>query len=257
MELSLTPATTSPRGVDLDMLMETGSRRRALIVDDEIESTTLLKMVLMKAGLDVVGALSGKESLQKCTRAKPDVILLDIMMPEMDGWETFTELRKLTSAPVIFVSARTEMESIVRGLQAGADDYLTKPYHPAELVARIQRVLERNNPVQHYATYHFPEISMSVNADNREVTYRSMPFYLPAKAFDVFRVLARFAPRMVNNDILANEVWGENSPKVQNRIKHLIFVLRKELEANPASPVLIVNREGIGYRLATERDIKR
>ncbi len=132
------------QGLDLDNVMQESPRKRVLIIDDEIESTTLMKLVLMSAGLDVVGVASGEESLVKASEIKPDVILLDLMMPSMDGWQTFENLRKITEAPVVFVSAKTDKFDIVRGLELGADDYVTKPFHPSELIARVQKVINRS-----------------------------------------------------------------------------------------------------------------
>lgn len=141
--ISITTNDQNDKGFDLDALDQASPRKRVLIVDDEIESTTLIKLVLMSAGLDVFGASSGKESMEKTRQRKPDIILLDLMMPSMDGWQTFENLRKITNAPVIFVSAKTDKFDIVRGLELGADDYVTKPFHPSELIARVKKVLSR------------------------------------------------------------------------------------------------------------------
>jgi two-component system KDP operon response regulator KdpE len=238
------------RGNDLDNYLDSSPRKRALIVDDEIESTTLLKMVLMSAGLDVIGAYSGNESLVKCSKLHPDVILLDLMMPVMDGWETLEKLRGITNAPVLIVSAKTGKEDIVRGLEIGVEDYITKPYHPAELIARVNRVLSRSAAASHPQQYSFPEIGLKINIKSHEVEYNQRVIELPKKEFQILSVLAYHAPETVTNEVLAKELWGDNSDKIQNRIKHLIFVLRQSLERDPSQPDLIRNREGIGYRLA-------
>ena len=240
----------SPRGNDLDNFNDSSPRRRALIVDDEIESTTLMKMVLMSAGLDVTGAYSGHESLEKCSKLHPDVILLDLMMPVMDGWETYEKLRNITNAPVLIVSARTGKEDIVRGLEIGVEDYITKPYHPAELIARVNRVLNRSAATSHPQQYHFSEIGLKINTKTHEVEYDQRLIELPKKEFQLLSILAYHAPETATNEILAKELWGDNSEKIQNRIKHLIFVLRQSLESDPSRPKLVRNREGIGYRLA-------
>ena len=245
------PAEIHPsRGNDLDNYMDASPRRRALIVDDEIESTTLMKMVLMSAGLDVIGAYSGHESLIKCSKLHPDVILLDLMMPVMDGWETYEKLRDITNAPVVIVSAKTGKEDIVRGLEIGVEDYVTKPYHPAELIARVNRVLSRSQAASPVQQYNFHEIGLKINTKTHEVEYNQRLIELPKKEFQLLSILAYHAPETVTNDALANELWGDNSDKIQNRIKHLIFVLRQSLERDPSHPDLIRNREGFGYRLA-------
>lgn len=238
------------RGIDLDLLVDGSARKRALIIDDEVEHTTLLKLILMKAGMDVVGATSGAEAVQKCARSKPDLILLDLMMPNMDGWETFRRMRELTSAPIIIVSAKTAKEDIVRGFEVGADDYLTKPYHPAELVARVNRLLMRNIPVEKSNKLVFPEIDLTIDLEDHEVVMKGKSISLTGKAFELLVLLARSAPKNVSNETIAMEIWNEDSPKVQNRIKHLVFVLRQSMEIDPSHPKLILNREKIGYRLA-------
>ncbi len=136
-----------PTGLDLDRLDPSTPRRRVMIVDDEPETVGLLKYILSNAGIDVAGADSGKSAIDKVSRIWPDLILLDLMMPEMDGMETFANIRKLTPAPVVIVSAKNQKEDIVKGLQMGADDYITKPFHPAELVARVNTVVNRSRQI--------------------------------------------------------------------------------------------------------------
>jgi|YNPNPStandDraft_1061719.scaffolds.fasta_scaffold00148_13 DNA-binding response OmpR family regulator len=249
--MTTTILTTAGYGIDLDQL-ESTERKRVLIIDDEVQSMLLLKSVMMRAGLDVIGATSGEEAIQKCNKVHPDIILLDLMMPMMDGWEIYQQLRRITTAPVIIISAISSKDAVVRGFQVGAEDYLTKPFHPAELVARVQRVLQRNDAVQISTSFYFPKVALQINLQAGEVTYRGKSVDLPGRALAVLSVLARHAPHVVSNDTIAQEVWGENNDKVQNRIKHLIFILRQKMEEDPASPKLILNRGRVGYRLATE-----
>ena len=248
-ETSSSPNSHTTRGFDLDNFTEASPRKRALIVDDEIESTTLMKMVLMSSGLDVIGAYSGHESLVKCSKMHPDIILLDLMMPVMDGWETYEKLRDITDAPFMIVSAKTGKEDIIRGLDIGVEDYVTKPYHPAELIARVNRILNRSQAAPLVQLYHFPEINLKINTNSHEVEFNQRMIELPKKEFQLLSILAYHAPETVTNETLAKELWGDNSDKIQNRIKHLIFVLRHTLEQDPSHPALIRNRAGIGYRL--------
>ena len=132
------------------------------------------------------------------------------------------------------------------------EDYITKPYHPAELIARVNRVLSRSvaaSPPQHY---NFSEIGLQINEKSHEVKYNHRVIELPRKEFQLLSILAYHAPETVTNETLAKELWGDNSEKIQNRIKHLIFVLRQSLERDPSQPELVRNREGIGYRLAVK-----
>lgn len=116
------------KGMDLDSIETAIPHKRVMIVDDEPDTVEMVKLILTNAGIDVISAPNGKMALEKCLRLTPDLILLDIMMPEMDGYETYDRLRKITQTPVIFFSAKAQKEELVRGLQIGADDYITKPY---------------------------------------------------------------------------------------------------------------------------------
>ena len=246
------PTLSNAPGIDLDQINLGEERRRALIIDDEPQSVFLLKSVLIKAGFDVLGATSGEEAIQKCVQINPDVILLDLMMPDMDGWETYRHLREVTEAPVVMVSALDSKDIVVRGIEMGADDYLTKPFHVQELIARVNRLFARNRREQPARSLYFPKADMRLELETCEVRLRGKTIYLPGKAFEVLAVLARNAPRMVTNEAIAVEVWGADNSRTQNRIKHLIFILRQNLEETPSEPCLIINRGGMGYRLATE-----
>ncbi|MCC6147637.1 MAG: response regulator transcription factor [Anaerolineaceae bacterium] len=246
------PSTKNLPGIDLDQIRLDDERPRALIVDDDPQSVFLLKSALMMAGFDVVGACGGEEALQKCARLNPDVILLDLMMPGMDGWETRKNLHEISSAPVMIVSALDHKDTIVRGFEMGVEDYLVKPFHTAELVARVNRLITRNRQQQPTRSYLFSKIEMRLDLNTCEVKIRGKTIYLPGKAFEVLAVLAKSAPGMVTNQDIAVGVWGADNTRTQNRIKHLIFILRQNLEEKPSEPVLILNRGGMGYRLASE-----
>lgn len=239
-------------GIDLDSINESDKRLTAMIVDDEPETVRMIKYVLMDAGMDVIGATSGLDAIDKCPHAQPDVILLDLMMPEMDGYETFRFLRNITNAPVLIVSAKTQKDDIVEGLKFGADDYVSKPFHPAELVARINTVVRRSRYVAPISVYSFPNLELTVDLESREVKIRNNALLLPRVEFEVLAVLSRFAPKLVTKEVIAHEVWGEDSDKIQKRIKYFIHILRKKLEINPHAPRIIVSREGLGYRLASD-----
>jgi two-component system KDP operon response regulator KdpE len=246
--------TFSP-GIDLDMVKESHKRLTAMIVDDEPETVRMMKYILMEAGMDVVGANSGLDAIDICPHTQPDVILLDLMMPEMDGYETFRYLRNITNAPVLIVSAKSQKEEVVNGLVFGADDYLTKPFYPGELVARINNIVKRSRYVKPIAAYSFPSIQLTIDIESREVNLRGETFLLPRVEFEVLSVLAKFAPKIVTKEVIAHEVWGEDSDKIQKRIKYFIHIIRRKLEINPHSPRIIISREGLGYRLDTDNSL--
>lgn len=248
--------TPSPkRGVDLDAYQEKPAAQRALIVDDDPDTVDLLKIIISNAGMDVVGAFSGREALQKCADLHPAVILLDIMMPEMDGWETYDGLRKITDAPVIGVTADTKKENVVRGLDLGFDDYVTKPFFPPELVARVNTVLRRASSAQPVTVRVFPESGISIDFETHEVLIGERRIELSPREFAILAVLTLKAPRMVRYEEIATEIWGEDNIRIRNRIKYLIYLLRQKLETDPNNPILILNREGLGYQLNVDKKV--
>jgi DNA-binding response OmpR family regulator len=245
--------TPLPTGLDLDRLDPSNPKRRVMIVDDEPETVNLLKYILSNAGIDVAGADSGQTAIDKVPKIWPDLILMDIMMPEMDGLEAFSKIRKLTPAPVVIVSAKNQKDDIVRGLQMGADDYITKPFHPAELVARVNTVVNRFRQVTPPSgAIEFPGLEMRLDPNTREVEIRGESIALARREFEVLYCLGHHSPRWVDHATLAEEVWGQNDPKAVNRIKYVIYLLRRKLEITPSHPKLILAREGLGYKLATD-----
>jgi DNA-binding response OmpR family regulator len=201
--------------------------------------------------MDVFGAFSGREALQKCEDLRPNVILLDLMMPEMDGWETYAKLRGLTDAPVIVISADAKKENVVRGLNLGFDDYVTKPFFPAELVARVHTAMRRGTSIAPSSEKKFSEIQLSIDLDSHDVRLRGKSIHVSPREFAVLEVLANKAPRMVRYEEIAAAVWGNDNIKIRNRIKYLIYLLRQKFEEDPNNPTLILNREGLGYQLRT------
>ncbi|MFL7892916.1 MAG: response regulator transcription factor [Anaerolineales bacterium] len=240
------------KGVDLDTIQARSSARRALIVDDDPDTVDLIKIIFRNAGIDVVGAFSGKEAIQKCSDSLPSVILLDLMMPDMDGWETFDNIRQMTDAPVIVISADTKKENVVKGLNSGFDDYVTKPFFPPELVARVNTVLRRSGSSRQLTKKIFREIQMSIDFETHEIRLRGKDIHLSAREFALLEVLAAKAPRLVRYEEIAIKIWDKDDYKVRNRIKYLIYLLRQKVEIDPNDPQLIINREGLGYELDTK-----
>lgn len=239
-------------GVDLGSINGMESHKRALIVDDDPDAVDLIKIVMRNAGIDVIGAFSGFEAMQKCADVQPHVILLDLMMPEMDGWQTYDGLRQMTSAPVIMVSANPKKENVVESLRMGFDDYLTKPFFPPELVARVNAVLRRVSKPEPVTVRVFPEIPLTIDFENKEVTLRGESIRLTTREFAILSILANNASKLVTYEDIASQVWGDESNQHRNRIKYLVYLLRQKVERDPRNPELIINREGFGYLLKTD-----
>lgn len=244
---------TRAKGIDLDLLYNGPERQRILIVDDDPDTVQLLKEILRSEGFDVYGANNRDEAIRKTGELPPHLILLDLMMPDHDGWETFDSLRDVSSAPVIVISAKDNKDDIVHGLQLGVDDYMTKPFFNAEVIARVRTVLRRAPSQDSSNHYSFPEVGLEIDQEHNDVSLHGEPVHLTHRELAVLACLASHAPKSVTHATIAKEVWGEDSPQAHKRIKYLIYLLRKKLEADPGKPALILNNEAFGYRLQPRR----
>lgn len=227
----------------------TDDTKRLVYIEDEVEMIDLVRLILSRKGFDVIGAHGGNEGLEIVRQEKPDLVLLDLMMPDMDGWETFKNIRQMTDVPIIVVSADTKKENVVKGLNIGFDDYVTKPFFPPELVARVKTVLRRASGAAPLTRRVYPEIDMAIDFETHEVQLRGEDIHLSSREFALLEVLATKAPRLVRYEEIATKIWDSDNYKVRNRIKYLIYLLRQKIEVDPNDPQLIVNREGLGYQL--------
>lgn len=242
---------TSQLGIDLDQA-DQKDRHRILVVDDEQDTVILLKHVLMRDGFDVSGANSGKEALAKIAEVKPSLVLLDLMMPEMDGWETYHQIQQLDDLPVIVISALSQSEFIVKALELGADDYITKPFEQGEVKARVSAVLRRAGKPKTLHRIGFSDIQLLIDLDTQEITYKGKRIQLTGKMFDVPSLLAKNAPHVTTYEDLLTEIWGENTIPARNRLKYLIYLLRNEFNRIDKKREVIENVDRLGYKLVTE-----
>jgi DNA-binding response OmpR family regulator len=235
-------------GADLDDLYSK-QRPKVMVVEDEADTVMLLKQILRTGGFDVFSAWNGKEALEKTALLTPDLVVLDLMMPEMDGMETFKNLRKVNDVPVIIVSAMNSKDTIVQCLKMGADDYLTKPFYKDEVVARVHAVLRRTGKRSEDARLTLPGIDLTLNFQTREVVYHGESIELTGKEFAVLAVLARNAPGVVHYQTISRSVWGRDFDRARQRIKYLIFLLRKKFLAIRPDTEVILNVDRLGYKL--------
>ncbi|MCX6055904.1 MAG: response regulator transcription factor [Chloroflexi bacterium] len=243
---------TSAGGVDLDNL-DPIERPRILIVDDEQSTVSILKHILINDGFNVASSLSGIDALRKITEINPSLIILDLLMPEMDGSQILDEIRKISNIPVIMLSAVNQKEEIVRLLKKGADDYITKPFNSAEVTARIEAVLRRTEKPKVLNKISFPGVRLIVDLETYEVIFKGIHIQLTGKLFEVLAILAKSAPRVVNYQDLTMQIWGENTVPVRNRLKYLIYLLRQEFEKIDEKSDLIDNVDRLGYKLIIEQ----
>jgi two-component system response regulator RegX3 len=222
---------------------------RVLVVEDEESFSDALSYMLRKEGFEVAVAATGTEALTEFDRGGADIVLLDLMLPEMSGSEVCRQMRQRSNVPIIMVTARdSEIDKVV-GLEIGADDYVTKPYSPRELVARIHAVLRRNateataaNP----AALSAGPVRMDV--DRHVVTVGSSPVQLPLKEFELLELLLRNAGRVLTRGQLIDRVWGADYVGDTKTLDVHVKRLRSKIEPEPSAPRYIVTVRGLGYK---------
>lgn len=220
---------------------------RVLVIDDDAALLHVLKTSLEQEGYSVSCALNGTEGLSVAYECQPDVIILDVMMPHLSGWTTCRRLRDLSDVPILFLSARDAESDIVAGLNAGADDYMIKPFSLAELKARIEAILRRsdNRVVVHPLVY--DDGSLYIDLVDNTVRKRGQDVALSPKEAHLLACLVRNAGQVVIHEQLLREVWG---PGYENELAYLtlyIRYLRLKLEDDPSHPRYIMTRFRVGY----------
>jgi DNA-binding response OmpR family regulator len=221
---------------------------KILIIDDEEPTVQLIGMLLEKRGFETIKAIRAEDGLRKAYRFQPDLVLLDIMMPDMDGWEICKRLREMSDVPIVFLTARSDVKDVVRGLEMGADDYITKPYDNDELVARVRAHLRRSPRPNMSEELVFDDGDFRINFMNREVWVRNEVRHLTPKEFNLLAVLVRNAGRVVTRTELVTQAWGEEYGDAIDSLKLYIHYLRQKLEVNAEQPEYIITSRGVGYR---------
>ena len=223
---------------------------KILVIDDEDTTVQLIALLLERRGYEVIKAYRAEDGLRKAYRSHPDLVLLDIMMPEMDGWEVCRRLRELSDVPIIFLTARSEIRDVVKGLEMGADDYIVKPYDNDELVARVRAHLRRAPAPSISEELVFDGGDFRVNFLNREVRVGGRAVHLTPKEFNLLGVLVRNAGRVITRNDLVTEAWGPEYADAIDSLKLYIHYLRQKIEEDPQRPQYILTSRGVGYRFA-------
>lgn len=232
-------------------------RRRVLVVDDEPRMIKFIRLNLEHDGFEVYEATSGPQALEKMRDQLPDLVLLDVMMPDLDGFETLRLVREISTVPVIMLTAKGEEDDRVRGLELGADDYVTKPFSPRELVSRVRAVLRRTEmPGQ--ATHEVIEVDdrLRLDFDRREVWVDGELVKLRPTEYRLLYHLVQNAGWVVPHDQLLAKVWGYEYRDETHYLRLYINYLRQKLERDPSEPVYILTERGVGYRFVDFRRAK-
>lgn len=229
-------------------------RRRILVVDDEPRMIRFIRLNLEHDGYDVFEASSGEEALEKLRDHIPNLVLLDVMMPGIDGFETLRMLREISTVPVIMLTAKGDVEDRVKGLELGADDYIAKPFDPAELVSRVGAVLRRTempSEVQHDVIT--VDDRLKIDFDRREVFVDGELTKLRPTEFRLLYHLVKNAGWVVPHEQLLAKVWGYEYRDETHYLRLYINYLRQKLEKDPSNPQYILTERGVGYRFVDFR----
>jgi two-component system KDP operon response regulator KdpE len=224
-------------------------KTRILLVDDDQTLSSLLSRYLQESNFEVLVGSNGPAGLRLAYNERPDLVLLDVMMPGMDGWEVCARLRELSDVPVIMLTAKAAEADKLRGFQLGVDDYVTKPFSFVELVARIQAVLGRVRN-ERKETGYIAHGEIVLNMEKYQATLAGRSLVLTPTEFRLLEVLVRRKGRVASEQDLIREVWGtgRRDPAV---VRRYILMLRKKLEPDPSAPVWVRTVRGFGYRLGT------
>lgn len=230
--------------------------KKILVVDDEWNMRNLIKIYLSKVNVLIDEASDGKEAIRMAQQTTYDLMLLDIMLPDIDGWEVCSTIRKTQQISILMLTARDDMKDKVYGLEIGADDYLIKPFAPEELVARVKALLRRiSKPMDDATNERLNVRGLSINNESREVLVNNIRIELTPKEFDILHFVTSQPKRVFTREILLESIWSSNDfsdlRAIDTHVKNIREKLRKAgLSYNPIKTVW-----GVGYKYNTQEDL--
>jgi DNA-binding response OmpR family regulator len=225
--------------------------RRVLLIEDDARIRRVLRLALQDEGYDVTEAADGEQGLEELARDEPDVVLLDLMLPGMDGFSVCRRIRHDSRVPVIMVTARTDSHDVVAGLEAGADDYVTKPLVAKELSARIRALLRRVEPAEDRRPRRVEVGDLSIGLDDGVVTRAGESVALTRTEFRLLVELVLAEGRILSREDLLDRVWGYDYFGDSRIVDVHVRRLRTKIEPDPSSPRRVVTARGLGYRLGS------
>jgi DNA-binding response OmpR family regulator len=230
------------------------TRYKILAVDDEQRMVRFIQLNLEQDGFEVVTAYNGKEALEQVRTQLPDLILLDIMLPDINGFEVLKKIREVNNVPVIMLTAKGEEDDRIQGLELGADDYITKPFSPRELVSRIRAVLRRTK------SFKEDQVDQIIVDDRLTIDFSRREVWVEGKKVDLRPTEYRLLYHLVQNagwvnthEQLLSKVWGFEYQDEPHYVRLYVNYLRKKLEEDPSNPIYILTERGVGYRFVDYR----
>ena len=228
------------------------SGQRILVVDDDTDIRALLRELLERRGFSVAEAADGRQALQELYGGRPDLVLLDVGMPGMDGWTTLERIRELSDVPVVMLTARSAELEKTRGLRAGADDDVTKPFGRQELLARIEGLLRRSGGRDTAVAESYSDAFVTIDFAQRQVTARGRPVELTPLEFKLLTAFVRHPNQVLSNEQLLVLVWGDSDAS-REQVKLYVGYLRRKLSPDAPDEAPIETRRGFGYAYRPRR----
>jgi len=217
-----------------------------LIIDDEIQIRRLLEITLSASGYKIAKAGDGREGLIAAASHQPSCIILDLGLPDTDGLEILRELRSWYQKPIIILSVRNSEEDVVKALDSGANDYLTKPFRTGELLARIRSALRQNRSDDQTTKFVFNDLEIDLS--NHTVRKKNNMLKLTSTEFNLLALFARNAGRVLTHQYILKEIWGYTYLEQTQYLRVFVAQLRKKIEDDPSKPKMLITESGIGYR---------
>jgi two-component system response regulator MtrA len=230
---------------------DTGAARRILVADDDPSIATLIQVTLKDPRYEVIAVKHGLDALKAFEKGGVDVVILDVMMPYVDGFEVCQRIRERSDVPIIILTSRDGTDDIVHGFELGADDYITKPFKTAELLARVEAILRRVEGYKHRIAPPIVKVGeLEIDEPRHRVTVRGQDVNLTPMEFELLYFLAANAGQVFDRETLFREVWGYEYVGETNLVDVCVRRLREKVEVEPSRPRIILTVRGVGYKLA-------
>lgn len=224
-----------------------------LIVEDEKNISNFISTILTNNSYKILECRTGQEALSFLNRRMPNLVLLDLGLPDMDGMDVLKTIREKSEVPVIIISARPQERDKVKALDLGADDYITKPFGTPELLARIRTALRHS--IKQAPEHTFSLKDLLINFDERKVTLKGENVHLTKLEFELLSFLAHHAGKVMTFDSIINAIWNDNDEKYNQLLRLNMASLRRKIEKNPGNPQYLFTEVGVGYRMADENTL--
>jgi len=222
--------------------------RKVLVIDDDVLLVRLIEHNLSQAEVEVLKAYNGHEGISLVRTRQPDLVILDIILPDIDGWEVLQRIRQISKVPILMLTVKENEEDIVRSLDNGADDYCTKPVGMRELIARVQAIFRRTELYESRKQAEFADNFLRINLAEQRVLKEGKEVRLTPMEFNLVHYLLTKAGHFVKPREILSQVWGQEYVNDVDLLRTCIWQLRRKLELNPAHPRYIINRPGFGYQ---------